>query len=137
MPLVRVDIPAATSAAEAAALSQAVHGALVEHFTVPPDDLFQVISRRAPDEIVCTPEYLGVKHTPRVAFVQVFMAPGRTVGRKEAFYAQVAREAARTTGFLADDVLINLVETLRENWSFGGGVAHYAVMDRARPGAGS
>ncbi len=133
MPLVRIDVPSATSPTEAAALSQAVHKALVEHFTVPPDDLFQLISRRAPHEIVCTPEYLGVRHTDRVAFIQVFLAPGRTVGRKEAFYAQVAREAARETGFLADDVLINLVETLRENWSFGGGVAHYAVADRARP----
>ncbi|MFO1246318.1 MAG: tautomerase family protein [Ramlibacter sp.] len=133
MPLVRIDTPAATSRTEAAALSQAVHRALVEQFTVPPDDLFQLISRRAPDEIVCTPEYLGVRHSDRVAFIQVFLAPGRTVGRKEAFYAQVARDAARETGFLADDVLINLVETLRENWSFGGGVAHYAVADRERP----
>ncbi len=135
MPFVRIDIPAATSTADIQALSKAVHAGLVEYFTVPPDDLFQVISRRAPDEIVCTPEYLGVKHTGRVAFVQVFMAPGRTVGRKEAFYAQVARDVARTTGFLADDVVINLVETLRENWSFGQGVGHYAVADRARPGA--
>ena len=137
MPLVRIDIPASTSAADAKALSRAVHEGLVEYFTVPPDDLFQLISRRSPDEIVCTPEYLGVRHTDRVAFIQVFLAPGRTVGRKEAFYAQVAREVAKTTGFLADDVLINLVETLRENWSFGNGIAHYAVADRARPGAGS
>ena len=135
MPLVRIDIPAATPTADIQALSRAIHGGLVEHFTVPVDDLFQVISRRAPDEIVCTPQYLGVEPTDRVAIVQVFLAPGRTVGRKEAFYAQVAREAARTTGFLADDVVINLVETLRENWSFGQGVAHYAVADRARPGA--
>ena len=133
MPLVRIDIPSNTSPTDAAALSQAVHNALVAHFTVPPDDLFQLISRRAPDEIVCTPEYLGVRHTDRVAFIQVFLAPGRTVGRKEAFYAQVARDAARATGFLASDVLINLVETLRENWSFGNGIAHYAVADRARP----
>ena len=95
MPLVRIDIPAATSDADAGALSRAVHAALVEHFTVPPDDLFQVIARRAPGEIVCTPEYLGVRHTDHVAFIQVFLAPGRTVGRKEAFYAQVARDGVR------------------------------------------
>lgn len=135
MPLVRIDIPASTSSADVQSLSQAVHAGLVEYFAVPPDDLFQLISRRAADEIVCTPEYLGVRHTGHVAFVQVFLAPGRTVGRKEAFYAQVARDVAARTAFLADDVLINLVETLRENWSFGQGVAHYAVADRARPGA--
>jgi 4-oxalocrotonate tautomerase len=137
MPLVRIDVPASTPAADIAALSRAVHNGLVEYFAVPADDLFQLIARRAPDEIVCTPEYLGVRHTDHVAFVQVFLAPGRTVGRKEAFYAQVARDVAKATGFLADDVLINLVETLRENWSFGQGVAHYAVADRARPAAAS
>lgn len=137
MPLVRIDIPAATSATEAAALSNAVHQALVANFAVPPDDLFQVVARRAPGEIVCTPQYLGVSHSDHVVFIQVFLAPGRAVGLKEAFFARVARDVARDTTFLADDVLINLVETLRENWSFGAGVAHYAVMDRARPATAS
>ena len=69
MPLVRIDLPAETSATEAAAVSRAVHQALVDVFGVPQDDLFQVISRRPPGEIVCTPQFLGIPHSDRVAFV--------------------------------------------------------------------
>ena len=133
MPLVRIDLPEATSAAEAAAVSAAVHRGLVEVFNVPADDLFQVIARRGPGELVCSPSYLGVSHADKVVFVQIACAPGRTVGQKEALYERIAAGVARGTAFLVDDVIINLVETVRDNWSFGGGVAHYAVADRARP----
>jgi phenylpyruvate tautomerase PptA (4-oxalocrotonate tautomerase family) len=135
MPLVRIDLPAATSRTEAAAVSHAVHQALVDVFQVPPDDLFHVIGRRAAGELVCTPSFLGVDHGQRVVFVQVTCSPGRGIGRKEALYARIAADVARTTDFRADDVIINLVETLRENWSFGQGVAHYALQDRERPAA--
>jgi 4-oxalocrotonate tautomerase len=135
MPLVRIDLPAATSATEAAAVSAAVHQGLVEVFNVPVDDLFHVIARRAPGELVCSPQFLGVTHADKVVFVQIACSPGRTVGQKEALYERVAAGVARSTGFLADDVIINLVETVRDNWSFGRGIAHYAVADRARPAA--
>lgn len=135
MPLVRIEIPASTSATEAAAVSRAVHEALVDVFSVPRDDMFQVVSRRPPGEIVCSPQYLGVRHSDKVAFVQAFVSSGRAVGLKEALYARIATDIARDTGFAAADIIINLVETVRENWSFGDGIAHYAVMDRALPGA--
>jgi hypothetical protein len=68
-------------------------------------------------------------------FVQAFVSPGRTVGQKEALFARIAADVARETGFAAADVIINLVETVRDNWSFGNGIAHYAVMDRQPPQA--
>jgi phenylpyruvate tautomerase PptA (4-oxalocrotonate tautomerase family) len=137
MPLVRIDLPATTSPTEAAALSSAVHQSLVEVFNVPQDDLFQVLARRAPGELVCSPKYLGIEHSDRVVFVQIACAPGRTVGQKETLYASIAAAVASRTSFKADDVLINLLETARENWSFGAGLAQYAVADRQRPPARS
>ena len=133
MPLVRIDLPATVSPTEAAAVSRAVHQSLVDVFNVPKDDMFQVVARRAPGEIVCSPSFLGIEHSDRVVFVQIACSPGRAVGLKEALYDRIARGVARDTGFLADDVIINLVETSRDNWSFGRGIAQYAVQDRARP----
>lgn len=133
MPLVRIDLPAATSSIEAAAVSRAVHQALVDLFSVPQDDLFHVVARRAPGELVCSPSYVGIEHSDKVAFVQIVCSPGRTVGLKEALYARIAADVEAGTGFRADDVIINLVETARENWSFGAGLAQYAVADRQRP----
>ena len=135
MPLVRIDLPAATPADEIAAVSQAVHQAMVGVIGVPPDDRFQVIGRRAPGELVCTPRFLGIEHGDKVVFVQITLSPGRAVGLKEALYERIAGDIARATSFAAADVVINLVETARENWSFGNGVAQYAVQDRSRPAA--
>jgi hypothetical protein len=137
MPLVRIDLPATTSTTEAAAVSNAVHRALVEVFLVPEDDRFQLIGRRGPGELVCTPQYLGVKHSDRVVIVEINCSPGRPVALKEKLYAGIAGGIARASTFAAADVIINLVETVRENWSFGDGIAHYAVQDRKRAAAGA
>ncbi len=130
MPLVRIDLPADTTAQHITAVSEAVHQAMVSTFNVPADDRFQILAHHAVGELVCTPEFLGVRHGGHVVFIQIACAPGRTHDMKRALYATIAREVAATTRFDADDVIINLVETARENWSFGQGVAQYAPVDR-------
>ena len=135
MPLVRIDLPATTSHTEAAAVSRVVHQSMVDVFNVPQDDMFQVVARRPAGEIVCTPRFLGIEHSDKVVFVQIACSPGRTVGVKEVLYDRIAHGVAAQTGFLAADVIINLVETLRENWSFGNGLAQYALQDRTKPQA--
>jgi 4-oxalocrotonate tautomerase len=127
MPLVRIDLPASTTTQNIAALSNSVHQAMVNTFNVPLADRFQTITRRAADELICTPEFLDIKHTEQVVFVQITCSPGRTLDTKKALYQQIVMHIAAQTPFLASDVIINLVETSRENWSFGNGVAQYAV----------
>ena len=130
MPLVRIDMPVTTTAAQQQALSQAVHTSLVTHFNVPPDDKFQTLSPRREGELVCTPAFLGVAHSERVVFIQITCAPGRSVEQKRALYAEITKRIATTsTGISAADVIINLVESVRENWSFGEGLAHYALPE--------
>ncbi|MBX3585923.1 MAG: tautomerase family protein [Ramlibacter sp.] len=126
MPLVRIDLPAAVMP-RAAAVSDAVHQAMVQTFNVPPDDRFQTITPRAAGELVCTPEFLGVRHGDSVAFVQITCAPGRSLDMKKALYARIAADVARHGGLEPADVVINLVESARENWSFGNGLAQYAL----------
>ena len=125
MPFVRIDLPDSVSPQDAQALGDAVHQALVASFEVPPDDRFQVLARHAPGALVCTPAYLGVAHSARVALVQISCSFGRTLAQKRALYTGIAHHAAQA-GFAAADVIVHLVETARENWSFGEGVAHYA-----------
>lgn len=129
MPLVRIDMPAATTAVQKHALSDAIHQSLVDHFNVPPTDRFQTLSSRQPGELVCAPEFLGVAHSDRVVFVQITCSPGRSIEQKRALYAAIANRIASSTTIAAADVIINLVESSRENWSFGEGLAHYALAD--------
>ena len=46
---------------------------------------------------------------------------------KKALYAKIVADIALTSSFKAEDVIINLLETNRENWSFGLGIAQYAL----------
>jgi len=126
MPLVRIDVPAATSAADRRAAADVVHDALVATFSVPVADRFQLISDHRDGELICTPEYLGVPHSAQVVFVQITCSEGRSVATKKALYEYIASELPKRSGFSAEDVIVNLVETRKENWSFGRGLAPYA-----------
>ena len=127
MPLVRISLPQNTQPSDVAAVSAAVHQALVATFNVPEPDRFQAIHRHSQEELVCTPEFLGIKHSAHVVFVQISCSPGRSLDMKKALYAKIALEVAHSSSFKAGDVIINLLETNRENWSFGLGVAQYAI----------
>jgi 4-oxalocrotonate tautomerase len=127
MPLVRISLPQNTLSADIVAVSKAVHNALVATFNVPEPDRFQAIHKHNADELVCTPEFLGVQHSPHVVFVQISCSPGRSLELKKALYSKIAADIAQTSNFKAADVIINLLETSRENWSFGLGVAQYAL----------
>jgi 4-oxalocrotonate tautomerase len=126
MPLVRISVSPDVSPPQLIAIGDAVHTAMVQTFNVPQPDKFQVLTRHAAGELVCTPEFLGVVHSSRVAFVQITCAEGRTLEVKKALYSKIVELVAETGAVLAADVVINLLEVKRENWSFGNGVAQYA-----------
>jgi 4-oxalocrotonate tautomerase len=126
MPLVRIDLPASTSPQDIKAVSASVHQAMVDTFNVPLADRFQTITRRAADELICTTEFLEVKHSDKVVFVQITCSPGRSLDVKKALYQKIVALIAAATQFQPSDIVINVVETARENWSFGKGIAQYA-----------
>jgi 4-oxalocrotonate tautomerase len=127
MPLVRIDLPETSSSVEISSISNAIHAAMVKSFNVPDTDRFQIISKHSQDEIICSENFLDVKHSNHVVFVQITCAPGRTTEMKKSLYALIVSNIAKETSFSANDVIINLVETHRENWSFGNGIAQYAT----------
>ena len=127
MPLVRINLPQNTLVTDMQAVSNAVHNALVATFNVPEPDKFQAIHKHNPEELICTPEFLGVEHSQHMVFVQISCSPGRSLEMKKALFAKVANDIAHTSNFKAEDVIINLLETSRENWSFGLGIAQYAI----------
>ena len=125
MPLVRITLKAGRSAAERRAIGECVHDALVATANVPPDDRFQTIQEVPPDGLVFDSGYLGIERTDAIVFVQIFMNQGRTTEIKKALYAEIARRLHEKAGLRPGDVLVNLVEVARENWSFGNGAMSY------------
>ena len=125
MPLVRISLRQGTSAEYRKALSDGVHRAMIEAIAIPPDDRFQVITEYLPEALIYDPQYLGVHRSDRVVFVQITMSFGRKPQQKRKLYKRMAEILAQAPGLLPEDLLINLVETSWENWSFGNGEAQY------------
>jgi 4-oxalocrotonate tautomerase len=47
--------------------------------------------------------------------------------QKKALYARIGGLLAKEPGIRPEDVLINLVECAKENWSFGNGIGTYSL----------
>jgi 4-oxalocrotonate tautomerase len=125
MPLVRITLAEGTSPEHRRAIADGVHQALVETANVPPDDRFQVVQEAKAADFHWSATYLGIERTAAVVFVQIFLNVGRTTEIKKALYARIAEKLAGAPGLRKEDVLVNLVEVPRENWSFGNGVMSY------------
>ena len=126
MPLVRIDILQRRSSEELAAIGQAVHDALVEAIGIPVLDRFHILTEHPPGGLVYDPLYLDIPRTDGVVFIQVTLSVGRTLEQKRALYSALSRHLEARAGVRPQDVFVNLVEVLKENWSFGNGQAQYA-----------
>ncbi|MEZ5841229.1 MAG: tautomerase family protein [Hyphomicrobiales bacterium] len=126
MPLVRIDVPESLSVARAAALSEAVHAALVAHAGVPVDDRFHVISRHEADGLVIDAGFLGIRRGAEAAIVAITFRKGRSDEAKRALYRAIVEGASAKAGMRPEDVMIVLAENTLIDWSFGMGVAQYA-----------
>jgi phenylpyruvate tautomerase PptA (4-oxalocrotonate tautomerase family) len=125
MPLVRIMLAEGRPPAFKRSVADQVHLALVETAGVPKDDRFQTIEEFPESQFFLDPGYLGITRTKACVFVQIFLNEGRTVEVKKALYARIAENLGRDPGLATGDILVNLVEVKKENWSFGGGVMSY------------
>ena len=120
MPLVRIDLRKGKQDRYRAAISRIVHEALVG-VGVPKDDRFQVIAEHDSANFVFDPNFLGIKRSPDLIYIQVTSTVGNNKEQKLAFFRQVADELNRRLGVRREDVFISLVFVDREDWSFGNG----------------
>src|ERR1700747_3085534 len=130
MPLVRIDLLQGKTPEYRAQVGQIVYRALLDAFTVPKDDRFQVIAEHPAAELLFDRNYLGIHRTDDCIFVQITLSAGRTVEMKQRFYKQNADALQQTLKLRREDIFINLVEVPKENWSFGNGEAQYVTPVR-------
>jgi 4-oxalocrotonate tautomerase len=125
MPLVYVTLAEGTSSLEQRAqIGEGIYRALIEVANVPKDDRFQVFREVPATNLIYSPDYMGFDRSPSVVFVQIFLNAGRTVQIKEALYAAISENLGEA-GVRGDDLVINLVDVPKENWSFGQGELSY------------
>jgi len=127
MPLVRIDIRRHPDPTHLQKLGGVVYAALKQTINVPDHDNFQVLTEHDGDRLVYDPQYLGIQRSDGQVFIQITLSEGRTVEQKKALYLAIAGGLNREAGVRMEDVFINLVEVRKENWSFGNGIAQYAL----------
>jgi phenylpyruvate tautomerase PptA (4-oxalocrotonate tautomerase family) len=129
MPLARIDLPAGKSADYKRSVADVVYEAVINVLKAPDGDRFQVITEHGPDTLLIDPHYFGIERSADAMIIQVTISGGRSSEMRQAFFKAVADGLHTRAGVRPEDVMITLVETQRDNWSFGNGIAQYAVLD--------
>jgi 4-oxalocrotonate tautomerase len=125
MPLVRISLREGTSGQYRQALADGVHQAMVEAIEIPAQDRFQIITEHAANGLIYDPSYLGIERSDKIVLVQITLSGGRKPEQKKRLYQRMAEILAKNPGLRPQDLFINLVEVVWENWSFGNGEAQY------------
>ncbi|MDP2118934.1 MAG: tautomerase family protein [Hoeflea sp.] len=126
MPLVTFHVPQTLPPERVDALCDAVQEALVATANVPADDRFQVVCRHERSGLRIDRGFLGITRGPEAVIVEITFRMGRTLDQKQALFSAIARLAHAKARLRPDDVMVVLTENTSLDWSFGGGVAHYA-----------
>jgi phenylpyruvate tautomerase PptA (4-oxalocrotonate tautomerase family) len=125
MPLVRIDLRAGKPAEYRRAIADGIHRAMVEALAVPEHDRFQVITEHDASGLIYDASYLGIRRDDDVVLVQITLSAGRKPPQKREFLARAAALLAESPDLEPRNLVINLVEVVWENWSFGEGKAQY------------
>jgi phenylpyruvate tautomerase PptA (4-oxalocrotonate tautomerase family) len=124
MPLIRVDMIEGRSPDKIKALLDATHRALIAAFKIPVRDRYQIVHEHPPSQFVVEDTGLGITRTRSCVVIQVTTRP-RELEAKETFYQLLCRELEATCGLSPSDVVVSIVTTTDEDWSFGNGRAQF------------
>ena len=125
MPLARVSMRRGKPAIYRKAILDGLYQALRETFDVPEGDRFMVLTEHDQDDFVYDANYLGIQRSDDLVIVQLTVSNTRPRAQKQELYRRIVEKLTANPGLRAEDILINLVEVLPENWSFGHGEAQY------------
>ena len=125
MPLVKIHLRRGKTPEYLRSVADAIHEALVSQANVPADDRFQILCEYGDDAIIAHPSYAGANRSRDLIIIEITLNLGRTLEIKKNLYADIAERLGKAVDVRPDDVMINLVEVAKENWSFAKGICTY------------
>jgi phenylpyruvate tautomerase PptA (4-oxalocrotonate tautomerase family) len=126
MPLVRIALRKSELAGFGKRVGEVVYRTMTETINVPAKDNFQIISEHDAETLIYDPSYLDISRSDGIVIIQITLNEGRTLDQKRALYRVLAERLQRELQVRPEDVFVSLVEVMKENWSFGNGIAQYA-----------
>ncbi|MGI6855070.1 tautomerase family protein [Mesorhizobium sp. 1B3] len=104
-------------------LQAGIYEAMRQTFAVPEDDRFMIINELEGADFWFGRSYPGLDRSDDLIIIQITVSNNRTREQKLALYKAVNHELSARIGCRPDDIFINIVEVMPENWSFGQGRA--------------
>jgi 4-oxalocrotonate tautomerase len=125
MPLARIDLIEGKSAEYRRTIADVVYDQMSVHLGVP-EDRFQVITEHPAGDLIADPDYLGIRRSENVVFIQLVFLDVATPEQKGRFYKAVVDELHEKLLVRREDVFFNLQTVQPADWSMGNGVVTYA-----------
>jgi len=122
MPVTRIAIHDGKTPEYKRALMDEVYEAMRETVAIKEGDRFMAITEHGESEFAFG-SFLGIDRSDDLVQIQVFWAPGKAADAKVAMYKRIVERLEANPGVRPEDVMISVVETAAENWSFGNGEA--------------
>ena len=126
MPVTRIAIREGKSEDYKQALLDEIYEAMRETVAIKDGDRFMAITEHTRSGFGYG-DFLDVNRSEDLVQIQIFWAPGKATDAKLAMYKSIVDRLGRNPGVRPEDVLISVVETAAENWSFGNGDAQFYV----------
>jgi 4-oxalocrotonate tautomerase len=124
MPVTRIAIRDGKSEDYKQALLDEIYEAMRETVAIKDGDRFMAITEHDESEFGYG-RFLGIDRSDELVQIQIFWAPGKAVEAKLAMYRRIVERLGERPGVRPEDVLISVIETAAENWSFGKGEAQF------------
>jgi phenylpyruvate tautomerase PptA (4-oxalocrotonate tautomerase family) len=124
MPLVRIDVQEGRTPEELRRLADTVQDVMLDVFSAPPGDRYQIITEHPEGQIIAEDTGLGLERTDGIVIIQIFQQ-GRSTEQKVAAYAELAKRLEAECGLRREDLIISVMANRHVDWSFGLGQAQF------------
>ena len=125
MPLIRVSIKAGKSESYRTAILDGLYRAMRDELDVPEGDQFMTLSEHDATNFRYGDAF-GMTRSEGLVFIQITVFDTRTTAQKKALFRRIAELLGENPGIRPDDVFVNILESAKENWSVGRGLAQFA-----------
>jgi len=126
MPIIHISLRAGKPEAYRQAIFDSLYRAMRETLNVPEDDQFMTIREHDAANFRYGASCFGITRSDDVVFIQITVFNSRTAEQKKALFRRTAELLGESPGIRPQDVFVNVLESAKENWSVGHGLAQFA-----------
>jgi len=125
MPLIHISLRAGKPPAYRQAIFDSLYRAMRDALDVPEDDQFMTLTEHDAANFRYGTAF-GMARSDDLVYIQITVFNTRTVDQKKALFRRIVELLSVSPGIRPEDVFVNVIDSARENWSVGNGLAQFA-----------